>query len=424
MTFNDLLTSAGINPSEVCAIRHQTPKPGKVHATVHDLWRNNLQGFQRYQATQRAAQPVFRTRKIWAAFVRPTQDKTIFVGLYDATLTDTRKADWLCDYQGNEPEGGKPVDIFETRLRSELSEQIGVLNVDWPANSQRSWARYAEHLVLPVSTGQSDPQSSPLFGTALINELTKLGFLQTHATKKLVQLRCRELLVYVNLETKKRPLVLHPHYSDLAGGLHAIGGVDVPDPGHILIHSNLRAFPTYVSDHRVSKSRYGFPIGINANSLPALIRLLRHGATVSTPEGNVCVVTPDDEPLTEREQIQVARKGQGAFRDRLMMYWKFRCPVTGVDHPALLRASHIKPWSDASNSERLDPFNGILLCSHVDALFDRKLITFEDDGRIKISPLVTTKNRERLGLDPSIKITGLDMRHLPYLAHHRNQLLK
>ena len=43
--FNDLLKAAGINPSDVCIIRHQTPGPGKDHATLHDLWRDDPLGF-------------------------------------------------------------------------------------------------------------------------------------------------------------------------------------------------------------------------------------------------------------------------------------------------------------------------------------------------------------------------------------------
>jgi putative restriction endonuclease len=39
----------------------------------------------------------------------------------------------------------------------------------------------------------------------------------------------------------------------------------------------------------------------------------------------------------------------------------------------MLRASHIKPWSDCSNRERLDPLNGLLLVAHIDALFDNGL---------------------------------------------------
>ncbi|WP_415404061.1 HNH endonuclease [Tateyamaria sp. SN3-11] len=345
----------------------------------------------------------------------------MFGGLFDATLTETKRADWLCDYRGDVPGQGKPVDIFATRLRPELSDQVGVLRVDWPTENVRSWARYAEKMALPVSTRQPAAKTGMLAGEALIEGLSDLGFSRTHETKKLLQLRRGELVVYVKRETRTRPLVIHPHYIELAPELSALGGVALPDPVRTYINSNLRAFPAYNADQRASEGRHGFAIGIDASCLAELVHLLKQGTTISAPDGNVRVVSPEDDPLTERERLQAARIGQGEFRDALLISWQNACPVTGVDHIALLRASHIKPWRDASNAERLNPFNGLLLCAHIDALFDRNLIAFDDDGLIRISSLVSTDNRARLGLDPGFRISGLDARHLFFLAHHRSR---
>jgi hypothetical protein len=57
---------------------------------------------------------------------------------------------------------------------------------------------------------------------------------------------------------------------------------------------------------------------------------------------------------TEAERIVIQRIGQDIFRDALIDYWARRCPVTGITEPALLRASHIKPWADCTDAERLD----------------------------------------------------------------------
>jgi hypothetical protein len=64
-----------------------------------------------------------------------------------------------------------------------------------------------------------------------------------------------------------------------------------------------------------------------------------------------------------------ARLGQGKFRSDLEAEWNDQCAVLGLTTRALLRASHIKPWSQSTDSERLDPANGILLAAHIDALF-------------------------------------------------------
>jgi hypothetical protein len=345
----------------------------------------------------------------------------MFIGLYDATLSGTRKADWLCDYRGDAPGGGEVVDLFATRPRSELAEHIGLLRVDWPGENRLSWARKAEGLDLPLSASQPAALGALLAGEALIGGLTRQGFVVTHSTKKLVQLRRGDLVVYVKRETMTRPLVLHPHFLEIAEYLRALGGIDVPDPARSYVNSNLRAFPAYRAGHRQSEGRHGFAIGITASRLGVLVGALEAAARVATPEGEVRVVAPEEEPLTERERLQAARIGQGEFRDALLVYWKEACPVAGVDHRALLRASHIKAWSESTNAERLDPFNGLLLCVHVDALFDRHLITFEDDGRIRISASISAENRERLGLRANMRILGLDPRHAPYLAHHRRQ---
>lgn len=86
---------------------------------------------------------------------------------------------------------------------------------------------------------------------------------------------------------------------------------------------------------------------------------------------------------TEREILSKARIGQGKFRADVMDLWGIRevCALTSIDIPELLTASHIKPWRDSSNTERLDPRNGILLATHADKLFDRYLMSFKPNGR-------------------------------------------
>ena len=50
------------------------------------------------------------------------------------------------------------------------------------------------------------------------------------------------------------------------------------------------------------------------------------------------------------------------------------CIITGIDHPKLLVASHIKPWAVCSNRERLSVENGLLLSATYDRLFDSGLL--------------------------------------------------
>jgi putative restriction endonuclease len=125
---------------------------------------------------------------------------------------------------------------------------------------------------------------------------------------------------------------------------------------------------------------------------------------------------------TERRALVLSRVGQGAFRDALMSLWGGRCAVTGLDIHRLLRASHIKPWRDSDNRERLDPYNGLLLSPAYDAAFDAGLVTFGEDGAIAVSAGLTPTQVERIGLDPASRIAGLSDGHLAYLGYHRSSV--
>lgn len=122
---------------------------------------------------------------------------------------------------------------------------------------------------------------------------------------------------------------------------------------------------------------------------------------------------------TEREALIQARIGQGPFRIALLKYWG-ACAVSGVSEPAVLRASHVKPWRDASNAERLDPANGMLLAAHLDALFDVGLITFDDDGKIQISSLLATEDMSQLGVLPTLRLRHVATERNEYMKYHRD----
>ena len=126
---------------------------------------------------------------------------------------------------------------------------------------------------------------------------------------------------------------------------------------------------------------------------------------------------------TEAEAVVRQRVGQDLFREMLMEYWDGRCAVTGLAVPELLRASHAKPWKDATDAERLDVYNGLLLAVHLDALFDRGLLTFADDGTAIPSPLLTPDVLATLGFPNGVpKLRRVAEGHRPYLAYHREHV--
>jgi hypothetical protein len=116
---------------------------------------------------------------------------------------------------------------------------------------------------------------------------------------------------------------------------------------------------------------------------------------------------------TEAERLVVMRVGQDIFRKALMGYWNGTCPLTGITDPALLRASHIVPWSECeTDSLRLDVYSGILLSSLWDAAFDGGMITFPGAGVPIVSTALSPNAFRALRLDESPILKGITPAHV------------
>jgi hypothetical protein len=124
---------------------------------------------------------------------------------------------------------------------------------------------------------------------------------------------------------------------------------------------------------------------------------------------------------TEKPQLILARRGQGLFRARLELL-EAGCRLTGVKDRAHLRASHIKPWRASSNVERLDGSNGLLLAPHVDHLFDRGFISFEDDGALLVSPRLDLAVLAAWSLVAAQDAEAFSDKQRGYLAYHRGKV--
>lgn len=122
----------------------------------------------------------------------------------------------------------------------------------------------------------------------------------------------------------------------------------------------------------------------------------------------------------KREVIQ--RQGQDIFRKKLLPYWKGKCSVTGFDYESILIASHIKPWKDSDDTEKFDVYNGLLLTPNLDKLFDRGLISFENDGELIVSPELNEDQKAKISLSRVIKVDLIQEEHSKYLEYHRNNI--
>ena len=128
-------------------------------------------------------------------------------------------------------------------------------------------------------------------------------------------------------------------------------------------------------------------------------------------------------PETERVAVTQSRIGQGLFRERVIDLWQ-TCAVTGLTDPTFLRASHIKPWRDSTNTERLDPRNGLLLHPTLDLLFDKGFISFADSGSIMIASGINPTNLALLGVRMDMALRKIPDGVLPYLSSHRTGVFR
>jgi HNH endonuclease len=128
-------------------------------------------------------------------------------------------------------------------------------------------------------------------------------------------------------------------------------------------------------------------------------------------------------PDTEKQALIKARRGQGLFRQNVARLEPC-CRVTRVDRPEHLVASHIKPWRESDNWERLFEGNGLLLTPTIDHLFDRGFISFENNGELLISPVAHEESMNRMGIitDRLVNVGGFAGPQREFLEFHRSKV--
>jgi 5-methylcytosine-specific restriction enzyme A len=126
---------------------------------------------------------------------------------------------------------------------------------------------------------------------------------------------------------------------------------------------------------------------------------------------------------TQQRRFVNTRVGQGAYRKRIIHRWEYKCAVTSFNNLDVLVASHIIPWAESHDIQRLDVNNGILLSPTYDALFDRHLISFENNGRIILSEAIQYEAYNKIGVTGNEKIRNLNGENHHYLEKHRQLLV-
>lgn len=123
-----------------------------------------------------------------------------------------------------------------------------------------------------------------------------------------------------------------------------------------------------------------------------------------------------------KEAVIKQRVNQDIFRKRLLRRYA-KCCLCDISNKDLLIASHIKPWASSLPNEKLDADNGFLFCPNHDKIFDKGLITFDDNGLIMISSKLTSEEIKSLNIS---KITRIDIHsgNIKYLKFHREHVFR
>ena len=134
------------------------------------------------------------------------------------------------------------------------------------------------------------------------------------------------------------------------------------------------------------------------------------------------------EGKTALREVEV-RQNQYVFRKIVLENYQYRCCLTGLPIPEVLRASHISEWAKDKDN-RLNPENGLCLSATYDAAFDRHLISFDDDYRMIFAPSLREYYTNQAFQEQFKHLEGtritLPVRFLPskdLLAKHREKLI-
>lgn len=289
----------------------------------------------------------------------------------------------------------------------------------------------------------------PVVAKTIESILIDNGFVREKGTDKVIPF-CSDITgqhVYINNYSgeKYSTLIIDPKYESERNLFLSISGVKSSDLKYHNEH--MKQFPKRVN--KVNPIPYGIPFGFDNNDScknfiekligKSVVISLDVNEEIDNQQKSLFGISEDvaysdaiedieNQQMsfsglseTEKNAVIKSRIGQGLFRELLIQFWK-GCAITGIDYLPVLRASHIKPWRNSSNSERLDPENGLLLTPTFDVLFDRGFISFDDRGGILISKELDENLQESLGLHKEIKLREVSEGNKKYLSYHRDKV--
>ncbi len=114
------------------------------------------------------------------------------------------------------------------------------------------------------------------------------------------------------------------------------------------------------------------------------------GLTGTKPRATDAVEWEDVQGL-DKQVVTKVRVNQHLFRSIILTGYRCECAVCRLPVPTLLVAAHIVPWS-ADKSQRMNPRNGICLCSLHDRAFDAGILIIGADFQISIEQQIAKQH--------------------------------
>jgi HNH endonuclease len=147
------------------------------------------------------------------------------------------------------------------------------------------------------------------------------------------------------------------------------------------------------------------------------------GRSIAEESAEAAIQQRTDMGPTQKSDLLKARHGQGVFRENVERN-EHSCRITGVLDRRHLWATHIKPWYECEDGEKLDGFNGLLMSPHIAHLFERGYISFSDAGDLLVSQELNPVVLEKWHIDASLNVGAFEPEQCYFLDHHRREVFQ
>jgi hypothetical protein len=243
------------------------------------------------------------------------------------------------------------------------------------------------------------------------------GFLDCFAN-----LAAAEWGIHHGINTLKKGDYIWVHFALPVSAIMAVGRVrDVPH-----FNKKLDQHTIWIDwDSKLTKRLQRQPIPFSAHRQVAPVSVREANATTRKvinkwlAGSRIRGATSTPAPVRSTKGVIEQRQGQSVFRQHLMMAYEYQCAVTRCKVRDALQAAHIDPVS-ATGQHLMQ--NGLLLRADIHNLFDRGLLTIDDNYKVCLHPSIRTSVTYRSLHGKRLAVIPKNLAHRPgrkHLAKHR-----